>query len=127
MLRRSEVVAVQVLEISPLENALQDVEQKTKELGQLNLKFTKLARTSQEISPNALELALSTVVDPPSNSGIIAYRQVYINPDYIDRYPERADAVEKLREAIDEHVRLIAIYSNSCSSTVSRSGWLMRV
>jgi dedicator of cytokinesis protein 3 len=110
VLRRSEVVAVQVLEISPLENALHDVEQKTKELGQLNLKFTKLARTSQEISPNALELALSTVVDPPSTSGIIAYRQVYINPDYIDRYPERADMVEKLREAIDDHVSLIAIY-----------------
>jgi hypothetical protein len=100
VLRRSEVVAVQVLEISPLE---------TKELAQLNLKFTNIARTSQDISPNSLELALNNVVDPPPNSGIVAHRHVYINPDYINRYPERADAVDKLKDAIDEHVSNVPV------------------
>lgn len=104
MLRRSEVVAMEVVEISPVENALNEVEQKTKELTALHLKYSGLAKTTQTVSTHALAMCLNSAVDAPTNAGIASYRQVYFNPDYIARNPERAGLVEKLRKAIDDQV-----------------------
>ncbi|KAF7964947.1 hypothetical protein HWV62_1454, partial [Athelia sp. TMB] len=110
VLRRSEVVAVEVLEISPIENALQEVEQKTKELSSLNVRYSAIAKTAQAVSTNALSMCLNSAVDAPADSGIPSYRELFFGSDYIDTHPERAGMVEKLRSAIDEQVRVI----NSC-------------
>lgn len=105
VLRRSEVVNLEVVEISPLENALQEVEEKTKELAGLHLRYQALAKTAQEVSTNTLAMCLNSAVDAPLNTGIASYRQIFFSPDYIARNPERAEMVEKLRSAIDEQVR----------------------
>jgi len=107
VLRRSEVVNVEPIEISPLENALQEVEEKTKELAGLHLKYQALAKTTQDVSTNALAMSLNSAVDAPLNTGIGSYRQIFFSPDYVARNPERAELVEKLKAAIDEQVRVI--------------------
>jgi dedicator of cytokinesis protein 3 len=104
VLRRSEVVQVQVAEISPLENALNEVELKTKELSSLYQKYQALAKTAQHVSTNALAMSLNSAVDAPLNTGIASYRQTFFSPDYLARNPERAEMVEKLKVAIDEQV-----------------------
>ncbi|KAJ7287715.1 C2 domain in Dock180 and Zizimin proteins-domain-containing protein [Mycena rebaudengoi] len=104
VLRRSEVVGVEILEISPVENALNEVESKTKELAALNLKYQALAKTAQHVSTNALAMCLNSAVDAPVNTGISAYRQTFFDPEYVVRNPERAELVEKLKAAIDEQV-----------------------
>lgn len=104
VLRRSEVVAVEIVEISPLENALNEVEEKTKELAALNMKYQALAKTSQLVSTNALAMSLNSAVDAPLNSGIASYRQMFFGPDYIARNPERGELIDKLRVAIDDQV-----------------------
>ena len=104
VLRRSEVVNLEVVEISPLENALLEVETKTKELTALNLKYRSLAKTSQDVSTNALAMCLNSAVDAPLNTGVASYRETFFSPDYIARNPDRAELVEKLRLAIDEQV-----------------------
>ncbi|KAF8972959.1 cytoplasmic protein [Flammula alnicola] len=107
VLRRSEVVNLDLVEISPLENALQEIEEKTKELAGLHLKYQALAKTTQDVSTNALAMSLNSAVDAPLNTGIGSYRQIFFSPDYVARNPERAEMVEKLRAAIDEQVRII--------------------
>jgi dedicator of cytokinesis protein 3 len=107
VLRRSEVVEIQEVEISPLENALTEVETKTKELATQNVKYTALAKTSQVVSTNPLARILNIAVDAPADSGIASYRNTFFAPDYLARFPERAEQVEKLRLALDEHVRFI--------------------
>lgn len=102
VLRRSEVVNVEIVEISPLESALVEVEAKTKELTALNVRYRSLAQTSQVVSTNALSMSLNSAVDAPLNTGIASYRQTFFNPDYVARNPERAGMVEKLRSSIDE-------------------------
>jgi len=119
VLRRSEVIAMEVLEISPVENALNAVEQKTKELAQLNIKYSALAKTSQDVSTNALAMSLNTIVDAPTNTGIASYRNTFFTADYLNKHPERAEVIEKLKTAIDEHVRL---HSLNCSSTPLNAG-----
>ncbi|KAF7362005.1 hypothetical protein MVEN_00545700 [Mycena venus] len=107
VLRRSEVIAVEIVEISPVENALNEVELKTKELAALNLKYQALAKTAQPVSTNALAMCLNSAVDAPMNTGVAAYRQSFFDPEYIARNPERAEVVERLKAAIDEQVVVI--------------------
>jgi len=105
VLRRSEVVNLELVEISPLESALHDVEEKTKELALLHLKYQALAKTTQDVSTNALAMCLNSAVDAPDNAGIPSYRQIFFSSDYVTQFPERAELVDKLRTAIDEQVR----------------------
>ncbi|PFH51985.1 hypothetical protein AMATHDRAFT_74495 [Amanita thiersii Skay4041] len=107
VLRRSEVLSVEVVEISPLENALNEVEEKTKELANLKTKYEALAKTSQPVSTNALAMSLNGAVDAPLHTGIASYRQLFFDSCYATRYPERVEVVEKLRVAIDNQVRVI--------------------
>jgi dedicator of cytokinesis protein 3 len=114
VLRRSEVINVEVVEISPLQNALQEVEEKTKELSALHLKYQALAKTTQDVSTNALAMSLNGAVDAPQNTGIASYRQVFFSPDYVARNPERAELVERLRVAIDEQVNGLLFTFHLC-------------
>jgi hypothetical protein len=105
VLRRSEVVAVEVLEISPVESALLDVEQKNKELNALYLKYSTLAKAAQVVSTNPLSMALNSVVDAPAGGGVASYRALFLTPDYVTSHPERTEFVNKLRGTVDEQVR----------------------
>ncbi|OCH91820.1 cytoplasmic protein [Obba rivulosa] len=107
VLRRSEVMGVQIVEISPVETALHEVQLRTSELAGLNLQFSALAKTSQAVPTNALAMSLNGAVDAPVNSGVGAFRQTFLTGDYVLRHPDRAEQVDKLREAIDEQVRMI--------------------
>lgn len=107
VLRRSEIVGVEPVEISPVQSALHEVEQRTRELAKLNMRFSALSKTGQAVSTTALAMALNAAVDAPISGGIGAYREEYLSGDYVQRYPERAEEVEKLRNAIDEQVRVI--------------------
>lgn len=106
VLRRSQVVDLVVVEISPIENALSEVEEKTKELSTLNLRYQNLSKTTQEVSTNALAMALNSAVDAPLNTGVSAFRQMFFSTDFAIRNPEQVELAEKLRAAIDEQVRL---------------------
>jgi len=106
VLRRSEVVGMEIVEISPLENALNEVQLKTKELTSLYQKYQALAKTAQHVPTHALAMSLNSAVDAPLNTGISSYRQTFFNPDYLSRNPERAELVGKLRLAIDEQASI---------------------
>lgn len=111
---------MEVAEISPLENALNEVERKTKELSSLYQKYQALAKTAQHVSTNALAMSLNSAVDAPLNTGISSYRQTFFNPDYLTRNPERAEMVEKLKFAIDEQV---SIKPTCCSIGLKQWGF----
>jgi dedicator of cytokinesis protein 3 len=104
VLRRSEVVAVEVIELSPVESALLEVELKNKELNALHMKYSMLAKTAQVVSTNPLSMALNGVVDTPAGGGIASYRASFLVRDYATRFPERKELVDKLRAAVDEQV-----------------------
>jgi dedicator of cytokinesis protein 3 len=106
VLRRSEVVAVEVIELSPVENALLEVEQKNKELNALNMRYSTLAKTAQVVSTNPLSMALNGVVDTPAGGGIANHRTSFLTHDYVTRHPERKEIVDNLRAAVDEQVRV---------------------
>ncbi|THH08148.1 hypothetical protein EW145_g2899 [Phellinidium pouzarii] len=109
VLKRSEVVDIQTIDISPIESAMNDVVQKTKELAALKARYSTLAKTGQIVSTNALSMTLNSAVDAPASSGVSLYREAFLSPEYLVQNPERVDLVQKLRDAIDDQARVIDI------------------
>ncbi|TFK54047.1 hypothetical protein OE88DRAFT_1654527 [Heliocybe sulcata] len=107
VLRRSEIVESEVIHISPVENALHEVAEKTKELQKLYLRYSTLTKTTQAVSTNPLSMSLNGAVDAPMTGGIVSFRQVFLAPDYLARHPDRIEQIDKLRQTIDDHVRTI--------------------
>jgi dedicator of cytokinesis protein 3 len=110
VLKRSEIVAFEVNEITPVEIALAEVVQKNKELAAVNMKYSALAKAAQDISTNPLTMALNSVVDVPAGAGISSYRTSFFAPEYATKHPERGEFVDKLRSAVDQQV------CNQCQS-----------
>lgn len=103
VLRRSDITEWEVVEISPVDHAYNEVEQKTRELDSLYLRYSALAKTAQLFSTNALSMTLNSAVDPPAES-IPVYRDAFFNLSYVTRHSDREEQVERLRTAIDDHV-----------------------
>lgn len=112
VLRRSEIVDVQVVRSSPIENAIADVEARTRELQMLEMKYSTLSQTETLIPTNPLDAALNNVVDMPADGGVIMYRQAFLGSDYLVEHPDQVDAMHKLSLAIEDQVsqscRLVA-------------------
>lgn len=104
VLRRSEVIELQVVEISALESALLDVETRNKELVTLETKYSALAKTQANVSATALAMALNAAVDTPPDAGIPVYRDAFFRTEYLARNPEAEPQLQKLKVAIDEQV-----------------------
>lgn len=96
------------MEVSPLETALQEVQQRTRELEGLNIRYAALAKTKQTVQTNPLAMTLNAAVDAPLTGGVAAFRQSFLADGYLSRYPDRAEGVEKLRMAIDDQVRSLS-------------------
>ncbi|KAI0812456.1 cytoplasmic protein [Irpex lacteus] len=107
VLRRSEVVEMSIVEVSPIETALEEVQQRTRELQGMSTRYAALAKTGQSVPTTALAMGLNAAVDAPITGGIASFRQSFLSAEYLARYPDRAEKVEKLRLAIDEQVRVI--------------------
>lgn len=105
VLRRSEIIGVEVAEISPIERVLTDIEQRTKELASLYSRYSTAAKTGQMVSTNPLTMTLNTAVDAPQENGVPSFRH-FLSNEYIMRNPDKIQTIERLRIAIDDHVRV---------------------
>ncbi|GAA6012300.1 hypothetical protein JCM10207_002794 [Rhodosporidiobolus poonsookiae] len=112
VLRRSEIVEIRLIEISPVENALKDVEAKRTELSNLERRYRALSQTEadrRKINSNPLSMALNGAVDAPMNQGIPKYRQVFLQPEFIASLPpSQVGIVRQLETSIDELVITLA-------------------
>jgi len=103
VLRRSDITDWEVIETSPVGNAVHEVEQKTRELASFHLRYAALAKTAQVFSTNALSMSLNGAVDPPAD-GLPIYREIFFDPAYAAKHPDRVEMIERLRAAIDDQV-----------------------
>ncbi|CCO31347.1 Dedicator of cytokinesis protein 3 AltName: Full=Modifier of cell adhesion [Rhizoctonia solani AG-1 IB] len=107
VLRRSCVMEVTVTQLSPVENALQDVRQKTSELAALAHRYSGLAKSGAAVSTNALSMALNAVVDAGAGGSVTLFREVFMGGDYLASHPDSTESIHQLKVAIDNQVRLI--------------------
>ncbi|GAA5960183.1 hypothetical protein JCM21900_000431 [Sporobolomyces salmonicolor] len=112
VLRRSEIIEIRLIEISPLENALQDVDRKRAELSNLERRYRALSLTepdARKINSNPLSMALNGAVDAPLNQGIPHYRRAFLAPEFIATLPHsQLSIIRPLEQSIDELVITLA-------------------
>ncbi|SOV06607.1 related to dedicator of cytokinesis protein 3 [Ustilago sp. UG-2017a] len=119
VLRRSEVAEVYVVEISPLEKALEDVKAKTIELETLEKKYVSTRKVSTgKINTNRLSMALNGAVDAPANEGVPMYKRTFFTEEYLASHADQQEVADGLREAIDAQAmvlfRCIRLHAQLC-------------
>lgn len=119
VLRRSEVAEIYVIEISPLEKALEDVRTKTAELETLEKKYLSTSKVSTgKINTNRLSMALNSAVDAPADGDVSTYKRTFFAPQYLAAHQDHQEAVDSLREAIDAQAavvfRCIRLHAQLC-------------
>ncbi|CDZ98211.1 Signaling protein DOCK180 [Phaffia rhodozyma] len=123
ILRRSEVKECRRVEISPIQNALDDVHGKTKELTELEARYTTMIETMEETNTSPLSMALNGAVDAPINGGIPAWRAAFFSEVYAAQHPEEIEAIEELRTSIDLYTmvieRCLVLHGLLCPNSMS--------
>lgn len=92
------------MELSPIDSALLDVEEQTKELSQLHVKFEVLSKMDSVTSTNDLAMALNEIVDAPPENGLELYRTTFFTQEYVSSHSSQEQSVAKLRQAVDDLV-----------------------
>ncbi|RUP47951.1 dedicator of cytokinesis-domain-containing protein, partial [Jimgerdemannia flammicorona] len=113
ILRRSEVVRVQVVELSPIENAVIAMENKNREFLALERKFggylsqIKSVQGAGSVNVNPFSMALNGAVDAPVNGGVPMYKKAFLTDEFAEANAQMKVWIDRLREAIDAQVEII--------------------
>uniref|UniRef100_UPI00358E5EA5 dedicator of cytokinesis protein 4 isoform X3 n=1 Tax=Myxine glutinosa TaxID=7769 RepID=UPI00358E5EA5 len=107
-----EVESRDVVFVSPLENAIQALENKAQELRSLVSQYQIQEReqggqpgTLTSIQP--LSMSLNGVIDAAVNGGISRYQEAFFLKEYVENHPEDWDRIVRLRELMHEQVHIL--------------------
>ncbi|XP_061689804.1 dedicator of cytokinesis protein 3 isoform X3 [Syngnathoides biaculeatus] len=96
-----EVERRELVELSPLENAVSVVESKNRELRTL-ITYYQLKHPHNNI--NLLSMTLNGVVDAAVNGGITRYQEAFFDNDYISNHHQDIDKITQLKHLMQEQV-----------------------
>uniref|UniRef100_A0A3B3DJP4 Dedicator of cytokinesis 4b n=1 Tax=Oryzias melastigma TaxID=30732 RepID=A0A3B3DJP4_ORYME len=98
-----EVEKRELVEVSPLENAIEVIENKNLQLRTLITQCQ--SRQMQNINP--LTMCLNGVIDAAVNGGLARYQEAFFAKDYIMNHPEDGDKIGRLRELMFEQAHIL--------------------
>ncbi|XP_040214665.1 dedicator of cytokinesis protein 3 isoform X1 [Rana temporaria] len=101
-----EVQKRELVEVSPLENAIQVLTNKTQELRAL---ITQYQHHNLHGNINLLSMCLNGVIDAAVNGGITRYQEAFFDKEYIAQHPEDAEKISQLKELMQEQVHVLGV------------------
>ncbi|XP_017893713.1 PREDICTED: dedicator of cytokinesis protein 3 isoform X7 [Capra hircus] len=101
-----EVERRELVEVSPLENAIQVVENKNQELRAL---ISQYQHKQVHGNINLLSMCLNGVIDAAVNGGIARYQEAFFDKDYITKHPGDAEKITQLKELMQEQVHVLGV------------------
>nr|XP_033781897.1 dedicator of cytokinesis protein 3 isoform X1 [Geotrypetes seraphini] len=101
-----EVQRRELVEVSPLENAIQVVENKNQELRTL---ISQYQHKQLHGNINLLSMCLNGVIDAAVNGGIARYQEAFFSKDYITNHPDDAEKITQLKELMQEQVHVLGV------------------
>ncbi|XP_012575759.1 PREDICTED: dedicator of cytokinesis protein 3 isoform X5 [Condylura cristata] len=101
-----EVERRELVEVSPLENAIQVVENKNQELRAL---ISQYQHKQVHGNVNLLSMCLNGVIDAAVNGGIARYQEAFFDKDYIAKHPGDAEKITQLKELMQEQVHVLGV------------------
>ncbi|XP_055485491.1 dedicator of cytokinesis protein 3 [Psammomys obesus] len=101
-----EVERRELVEVSPLENAIQVVENKNQELRAL---ISQYQHKQVHGNINLLSMCLNGVIDAAVNGGIARYQEAFFDKDYITKHPGDAEKIAQLKDLMQEQVHVLGV------------------
>ncbi|XP_012925868.1 dedicator of cytokinesis protein 3 isoform X5 [Heterocephalus glaber] len=101
-----EVERRELVEVSPLENAIQVVENKNQELRAL---ISQYQHKQVHGNINLLSMCLNGVIDAAVNGGIARYQEAFFDKDYITKHPGDSEKITQLKELMQEQVHILGV------------------
>ncbi|XP_042561548.1 dedicator of cytokinesis protein 4-like isoform X2 [Clupea harengus] len=98
-----EVEKRELVEMSPLENATEVIENKNLQLRTLIAQ----CQTRQMQNSNPLTMCLNGVIDAAVNGGLARYQEAFFAKDYIANHPQDGDKITRLRELMFEQANIL--------------------
>ncbi|XP_068598199.1 dedicator of cytokinesis protein 3 [Brachionichthys hirsutus] len=96
----------ELVEVSPLENAVSVVENKNQELRTL---IGQYQHKQQHGNINLLSMTLNGVVDAAVNGGIARYQEAFFDKDFISSHPEDSEKITQLKDLMQEQVHVLGV------------------
>ena len=113
--RRSEIIQKLEVMVSPIDNALNSILEKNKELQQIVFKHEN--GTKENISP--FTMILKGVIDAAVNGGVNIYRDAFFSPEYLNENSDKKLTVIKLKESLVEQLDILEkgliVHAKVCS------------
>uniref|UniRef100_A0A674AW66 Dedicator of cytokinesis 3 n=1 Tax=Salmo trutta TaxID=8032 RepID=A0A674AW66_SALTR len=104
--RWAEVEKRELLEVSPLENAIYVVENKTQELRTL---ISQYQHRQHQGNINPLSMLLNGVIDAAVNGGIARYQEAFFEKDYMNSHAEDTEKITQLKDLMQEQVHILGV------------------
>uniref|UniRef100_A0A8C7S616 Dedicator of cytokinesis 3 n=1 Tax=Oncorhynchus mykiss TaxID=8022 RepID=A0A8C7S616_ONCMY len=104
--RWAEVERRELLEVSPLENAIYVVENKTQELRTL---ISQYQNRQHHGNINPLSMLLNGVIDAAVNGGIARYQEAFFEKDYMNSHTEDTEKITQLKDLMQEQVHILGV------------------
>uniref|UniRef100_A0A4W5MY81 Dedicator of cytokinesis 3 n=1 Tax=Hucho hucho TaxID=62062 RepID=A0A4W5MY81_9TELE len=104
--RWAEVERRELLEVSPLENAVYVVENKTQELRTL---ISQYQHRQHHGNINPLSMLLNGVIDAAVNGGIARYQEAFFEKDYMNSHAEDTEKITQLKDLMQEQVHILGV------------------
>ncbi|XP_061523462.1 dedicator of cytokinesis protein 4b isoform X4 [Phycodurus eques] len=98
-----EVDKRELVEVSPLENAIEVIENKNLQLRTLIAQCQ--SRQMQNVNP--LTMCLNGVIDAAVNGGLARYQEAFFVKDYMMNHPEDGEKIGRLRELMFEQAHIL--------------------
>ncbi|NXX54820.1 DOCK4 protein, partial [Scopus umbretta] len=98
-----EVEKREVVEMSPLENAIEVLENKNQQLRTL----ISQCQTRQMQNINPLTMCLNGVIDAAVNGGVARYQEAFFVKEYFLNHPEDGEKITRLRELMLEQAQIL--------------------
>ncbi|XP_061903202.1 dedicator of cytokinesis protein 3-like isoform X3 [Entelurus aequoreus] len=99
-----EVEKRELVEVSPLENAICVVENKNQELRTL---VSQYQHKQLHNNVNLLSMTLNGVIDAAVNGGIARYQEAFFDKDYISSHSEDSEKITQLKNLMQEQVHIL--------------------
>ncbi|XP_053723434.1 dedicator of cytokinesis protein 3-like isoform X2 [Synchiropus splendidus] len=101
-----EVEKRELVEVSPLENAVSVVENKNQELRTL---IGQYQHKQHHGNINLLSMTLNGVIDAAVNGGIARYQEAFFDKDYIISHPEDTEKITQLKDLMQEQAHVLGV------------------
>jgi len=102
-LRWFEIKSLTTSEISPLQNAVDTLREKNRDLNSL----IKRHRADHSLNPSPLSMLLNGVIDAAVMGGIAVYEKVFFSREYISKNPDDELLITQLKDSIVEQVDIL--------------------